>query len=201
MQMRTNINKRDNHLNNPRDIMSTIQLRGNYIEFVLLASVPLHNARVFDISIPDDICCHIIETLREKGYKHHQHHYKEYTYRNLVYESNEKNHKTFKKQLVSSSSSADEIHTFAYHKEKMPYHSFPSTINLDSVMYVSKLVFKVNNRLFINIEHKTNGNSSNNGYKKVYVNYNHDDNVDPLHVESSINSILELMKQIVRQPL
>jgi len=60
---------------------------------------------------------------------------------------------------------------FGYEKKKLTIVNFPSTTKYDAVVQVCKQTFKVSNRVYINFEKRENDNF-------IYVNYNHDPNVD-----------------------
>jgi hypothetical protein len=111
----------------------------------------------------------------------------------MVYENNKENQlQVYKKTLNSYSVLDPNFKVLSYHKEKLPYHVFPSTHMLHSVSYVNKATFKLNNRVFLNFERKKYENSDV-FYNKIYINYNHDNNVDLATIEQALNDAIRLI--------
>jgi hypothetical protein len=163
---------------------------GNYVEILLLEKKDSQD-------ISDKHFFKLIESLKKSGYSSFQKHYKEYVYRNMIYENNEKSQiKVFKNTFKKTQNISPNIIANVFYKEKVPYHMFPSTKLIYSVSYVSKLIFKVNNRIFINFEKRkydTQANS-NVSFNKVYINYNHDDNVDLTNIQDTLVCVMDYIK-------
>jgi hypothetical protein len=160
--------------------------QGNYIEFVILDGENITD-------IPDNMFFKLLNNMKNKGYACFQKHYKEYIYRNMVYENNDKSQiKIYKIALNNHDTLENGLKVLIYHKEKLPYHVFPSTTMLHSICYVSKVIFKINNRIYINFEkRKYDSEDSNNvSFNKVFINYNHDDNVDLSNIENALNTCI-----------
>lgn len=164
---------------------------GNYIEFVMMKN---SSDDCYDVS--DNKFFELLHETKRKHNNAFQRHYKEYIFRNMVYENNKENQlQVYKKTLNSHAmlnSSQPTFKVLTYHKEKLPYHVFPSTHLLHSISYVSKATFKLNNRVFLNFERKHYENSDT-FYNKIYINYNHDNNVDLSTIEKAINEAIGLI--------
>jgi hypothetical protein len=67
--------------------------------------------------------------------------------------------------------------------------NLPSTNRVNDVTYVRKLIFRINNRVYLNFECKKHNNAS---YSySIYLNYNHDNSVDYEASSSTIKKIIE----------
>ena len=107
---------------------------GNYFEFIVMDGD-------HDIDIPEGVFFKLLHSVRNKSNACFQKHYKEYVYRNMFYENDEKNQvKIYKKSLSSAHKTLDGMKLLVFNKEKLPYHAFPCTKALHSVSYVSKVI-------------------------------------------------------------
>lgn len=159
---------------------------GNYIEIVF-EDYP--NC----IDIKDKVFFKMLQNMKNKNYHGFQKHYKEYIFRNITYENNDKNEiKIFKKTLTKHDNLLENIRVLVFYKEKLPYHVFPSTTKIHSVSYISKAIFKINNRVYLNFERKKYEGCST-FFNKVYINYNHDENVDLTTIQAAISSCIQLV--------
>jgi hypothetical protein len=168
---------------------------GNYFEMVLMEDAN-------DMDIPDAVFFKLLQSTRSKNFSHFQKHFKEYVFRNMFYENNTKNQMTTsKKTLTFAATLSNSMRFVAYHKEKLPFHAFPSSTATHSISYVSKVTFKVNNRVFLNFEKRVYpagakaapDSKKTASFNKIYINYNHDDNVDLSSVDTAINTCLQLV--------
>ena len=121
-------------------------------------------------------------------YKHFQKEYKEYLYENVTVQ-NYKNTETriFRQSPVIMLSNLDAV-LIGYNRNKLTFLSVPSTTNIYDMIYVKRLIFRVNNRIFINFEigiHKDGSKTY-----QVFVNYNHESNIDT-------EGVLEMLKKIL----
>jgi hypothetical protein len=161
---------------------------GNYIEYVIMKT----NNMNYDIS--DHMFFDLLHNIKRKHNNVFQRHYKEYVFRNFVYENNKENQlQVYKKTLHFHKMHDRKFKVMTYHKEKLPFHIFPSTQNLHSITYVSKATFKINSRVFLNFERKKYEYSEE-YYNKIYINYNHDSNVDLTTIEQAINEAIRLIE-------
>ncbi len=122
-------------------------------------------------------------------FKFFQKEYKEYKY-NEVTVHNYKNTETrvfkFTPQVIYKNNNSLLI---GYQRNKLTFLSVPSTTNIYEISYIKKLIFRVNNRIFINFQCNYNDN-----VKKytVYINYNHESNIDPESVNNAIINIFKI---------
>ena len=109
-------------------------LLGNYVEIIMLDTAN-------DTDIADRVFSKMLMSIKKTHSGCFQKHYKEFVFRNLFYENNEQNQiKTYKKTLKYVGNMDDGMKIMVYHKEKLPYHSFPCTTKLHSICYISKAV-------------------------------------------------------------
>ena len=169
-------------------------LLGNYVEIVMLDTAN-------DIDIADRVFSKILMSIKKTHSGCFQKHYKEFVFRNLFYENNEQNQiKTYKKTLKYVGNMDDGMKIMVYHKEKLPYHSFPCTTKLHSICYISKAVLKINNRVFLNFEKRVYPvegaevtQEKRMSYNKIYINYNGSQDVDVEEIDKVIRSCIQLI--------
>ena len=117
-----------------------------------------------------------LKTLSRRNIKHFQKSYKEYKYGDIVYHnhSNEETH--VHRSVPTGVAYANGVLELAYQRQKLSIINVPALAAVDDVLYVKHLVFKISNRTFINAVAKkdTDGQTT----YTIYINYNHDLNVD-----------------------
>jgi uncharacterized protein YqgV (UPF0045/DUF77 family) len=168
---------------------------GNHIEIVVL---PSSNNTInktetktqyltTTTNIDTDDFTRLLRNMKKINLHGFQRQFKEYTYRNLYYEhthGDKTNIHLYKKEVRDINTSlSNQLYVMVSQRDKIAYHIFPSTNQIPSISYVSKATFKVNNRVFINFECKKYQEDCSDGdtpnvYNKIYINYNHDENVD-----------------------
>jgi hypothetical protein len=165
--------------------------KGNYTEFVW------NNDGC--INVPYRLFMNTVHSLKSKGYVTFQKQYKEYVYRDMFFDNDKMQIKVYRKKLTHHDEICDGLfNVLTFNKEKMPYHVFPSSTKLHSITYVSKVIFKVHNRIFINCEYKAYGDrDSENNYHKIFINYNNDPNVDTASMEKILTSVITQLKNIM----
>ena len=76
-----------------------------------------------------------------------------------------------------------------YDKAKLPIHVFPSTFNINDVYLSETLTIRLHNRVFLNFEvqfREIGGKQENNYVRRIYINYNCEDNVDNKYIFEKI---------------
>ena len=74
-------------------------------------------------------------------------------------------------------------------KQIKPIHKFPSTTELYEKTLEEKVVFKINNRLFVNFSTTTYKSYPNKKYYYIYMNYNNSDKCD---VKMNVTTIMDI---------
>jgi hypothetical protein len=161
---------------------------GNYIEVVLLDDDTM--------SMGDSVFFKLMHDVKNKNLHCFQKYCKEYVHRNKFYENNDKSQiRVFKKTLSETqvvTHGSNQYRVLAYYKEKLPYHAFPSTTMMHSISYVIRSTFKINNRVFLNFERRMYKDAPR-PFNKVYINYNHDDNVDVNNIDTAVQAALDII--------
>jgi hypothetical protein len=179
-----------------RSILASGIGKGNYTEIVFFDGID-------DINIPYDIFYKALIGYKSNvSYPCFQRHCKEYVYRNLFYENNDKSQiKVYRKNLTNRltlTAGTSPVNVLIFHKEKLPFHAFPSTQNLHSVAYVTKATFKISNRVYVNFERKKYDNCQGNDIcNKVYINYNHECNVDTASVAKTLTDVVGMLATLL----
>lgn len=76
-----------------------------------------------------------------------------------------------------------------YKKEIKPMHNFPSTTEIYEKIFEDKVVFKINNRLFMNFTTTTYRSDSKEKYYYIYMNYNNSDKCD---IKMNVNAMITI---------
>lgn len=149
---------------------------GNYVDFVL---TPYDESYDYDIKEKDFL--RILTHLKNTDLQCFQKHYKEMVYHDLSYEVLTQTNSINVVKKISKgidTNWVDDMVVTVWHKTKVPFHMFPSTTDISSICFVSKAIFKVSNRVFINFEIKKYQDNPTISFSKIFINYNHDENVD-----------------------
>lgn len=159
---------------------------GNYVEIILKTS---DNS----INVDQQLFGRLLQNIRTKGHPLFQKHCKQYINRNIYMETYDNNQiKVYKQKYVMAGDVSDSLKVVVYSNEKQPYHMFPTSKQMHSIAYVSKAICKINNRVFVNFERKQFNDAE--VYFKIYINYNHDHNVDLANIQTALNVAISLIK-------
>jgi hypothetical protein len=161
-----------------KQILDNIESSVNYIEIILK-----------NIS-SEDIFYEKMSRLSNENYKYFQKEYKQYISENMYYQNlNNEDVSVFKSECKQ----VDEYpkYMIAYNtRTKLSLMNFASSIKINSISYVRKLIFRITNRIYINFEvKKYNDNLS----YLIYINYNHDTSVDIEVINKELYNILKLI--------
>ena len=126
-----------------------------------------------------------------ESYKFFQKEYKEYQYTDLVVQ-NYKNTETrvFRQNFVTMNQGKNWLLT-GYQRSKLTFLSVPSTTNIHDMMYVKRLIFRVNNRVYVNFQTSLHQDGAKT--YQVYINYNHENNVDQEGLMNTLNNVLSVL--------
>jgi hypothetical protein len=133
----------------------------------------------------------------KKNIKYFQREYKEYILKDLVCQRFINDEvKVIRKIPLNVSELNTNVNNFiqvSYNKTKLTLVNFDSIKNLHKVSYIKKLIFRISNRIYINFEISIDSKTKNKNYL-VYINYNHDDNVDFNITNRCINDIIDMLQ-------
>jgi hypothetical protein len=153
----------------------------------------------YDINVSEEFFNTCLSRVKSQHLKYFQKSFKTYVCNDLVLENyDHKEHKVFCKKVLSVNTEHHinkGIITLYVQKEKHPFHAFPSTTSIHSVFYTNRLVLRVNNRLYINFDVQYFPEDKM-IVRKVFLNYNHDSNVD---LESACSAIQTAISYLVEK--
>ena len=171
----------------------------NCIEFHVTSKTTQSNigVEVLDISLNRDVFMNILgnmKNLTSQDIKHFQKSYKEYMVSDItcqVYSHNDEVKVSKKKALGLT---VDDMHPNLYvvysNKNKLTMLNFPSTTNIQAMSYVKTLIFRVNNRIYVNFNVSISAANPEQKSYSIFINYNHDDNVDISLTQTTLQRIL-----------
>lgn len=118
--------------------------------------------------------------------------YKEYIYDDVIVH-NYKNTEThvFRHTPICVQPATSAGLLIGYQKNKLTFLNVPSTRNIYDIQYVKKLIFRVNNRIFVNFQSSVNLNQEKT--YTVYINYNHENNIEQDSVQNNIESLMKVL--------
>lgn len=147
----------------------------------------------FTIGLDEKIFYSILSKIDKNKFKFFQREYKEYQHKDIACQcflnDEVKVFRTVPINIIKNDYSI----ILASNRSKLTLVNFPSTKNLEKISYIKKLIFRVSNRIYINFEIAIDISMNTNKIYSVYINYNHEDNVDFSIINKSINDILGLL--------
>jgi hypothetical protein len=156
----------------------------NYYEIVLLS-----NDNKYDFG--QSGFSKVLAKMSQTTYKHFEKNYKEYIIEDIiVHNYNNEETKVFRNSAKDVIENKDHI-IIGFQKTKLTPLNYPSTTYIYNISYVKKLIFRISNRIYINFEINLDKDS----YKtyKIYINYNHDNNVDMSQILSQLDELMKLL--------
>jgi hypothetical protein len=168
----------------------------NYFEFHICNSTYNNidnNLSIYNTSIHREQFYNLMYRMMDTNNRYHQKQYSEKIIGDISYQ-NYKNEETsvYNFQTNTIESISDKLFAIAQTKNKLSILSVPSTFNIYSENVIKKMIFRISNRVFVNFE---NGMTDNEKYYKVYINYNHDKDVDVNVIIGHIRSALDILTQ------
>lgn len=155
----------------------------NYIEFTILPLdrknttndsfiiTPINFTKTEFYAIMRKICS-------DESLKYFQKEYKQFVSNDLIYENKDNDDiRVYKKAVLNERVINDRCIFTAFNKTKLSILAFPCSLNINDIAYVKKLTFRINNRIYLNFEIKYY-ESIDKQFYRIYINYNHDTNVD-----------------------
>jgi hypothetical protein len=166
----------------------------NYFEFIVSEQDfqrSTSSFQSFPTSLEKERFYALMYKMMDTNYKYYQKQYKEAIIGDVVYQ----NYKNEEMSVFTMSSNdvirvSDRLCALAYNRSKLSILSLPSTMNVYTENIIRKLIFRITNRVFVNFEHGINENVK---YYKVFINYNHDKDVDVSSIVSTIKNIIRIL--------
>ena len=158
----------------------------NYFEYNLY-STP--SSTFWNVDCGKDKFMSVFSRYIEKNNKYSEKLYKEYVYGDVYYQNyNNDEIKVFRLTPITSSFSNNRL-VINYSKQKLSLVNVPSSADYDNISYKRHVVFRISNRIFLNF--LITKDSSQKTTYRIYVNYNHDQNVDMTIVEKQLERIFK----------
>lgn len=152
----------------------------NYIEIVMK-------------NMTRDLFLNKLQGMCKRNYKYFEKGGRCYVKGLLTYENTDnKEIRVFKKNMKLATDHADHVVCY-YDKEKLPYHAYPSTQEHDCIFEYKRLVFRIHNRIYINFEIQDFGESAASLDYRIFVNYNHEQNVDVDHMTQLLTTAIDVL--------
>lgn len=89
--------------------------------------------------------------------------------------------------------------TLSFERKKVSSVLFPSTMDLHRIVFVRKLVFRINHRLFVNFAIEQEQGSEQKNYK-VYINFNSSKDVDIPHQCLLMGKLADQLASTLEEP-
>lgn len=162
----------------------------NYYEITLLNSYN-PNIKYYDVNLSKEKFKQIMQKAAIKNLKFFQKQYTEEVWNNVHFQ-NDKNEdlKIIKKECITSKVVDTQFVVIGFNKVKMSLLNMPSTTDIFSFNITTRLTLRLSNRVYINFETKRIDDQD---YFKVYINYNHDKNVDTVTTHKQIQQAISLL--------
>jgi hypothetical protein len=125
--------------------------------------------------------------------------YRELGYNNMVLETSDTHEiKVYTKTTTFCMVHLENFVLVGYERNKLSFHSFPSTKNISYAADINVVSFRVNPKTHVVFEHKKYDND-NGVYYKVFVAHNRDNtrNLDMSHMEKQLKRVLEYIVKAV----
>jgi hypothetical protein len=169
----------------------------NYIE-IQVYSKEIVPGMIYNTSLTKDEFENKLQNfMRKTGLKYSQRKYKRYIKRNIEYLHQFSSGQQDQQEKMAVSS-IDLIHreiqpgllSCHYLKNGMMNHMFPWSTTLDDINWITRAVFKLTSRLYLNFERKETSTPNQQITYHVYFNYNHSPNVDLNVINETLNKTL-----------
>lgn len=156
---------------------------------------------IFKTNIGEDKFKTVITNIaKNNNWKYFQKEYKEYHYNDIIYQNpmcNEQQDKPpevkVHRNIIIDSTFDNNVLTLAFQRQKLSLINVPSNKNYNSIVYVKHLIFRISSRIYLNAIVKRD--EANNVFYEIYMNYNHDANVDKQLIDKQINDIKTLISK------
>jgi hypothetical protein len=156
----------------------------NYYEIIIMKSENVYDLGECEFS-------KILSKMISTDYKFFERQYKEYFIDDIIIHNYNNEETKVSKLKPKNYIDIDNYRIIGYQKTKLTSINYPSTTYIFNINYIKKLIFRVSNRIYINFEISLDEDSLKT--YKVYINYNHDQNVDFTLIDKTLDDIIKLL--------
>jgi hypothetical protein len=161
----------------------------NYVEIYL---VKKKTKLIHTIDHSEADFYNIMNKCKKSHFRFFQKDYKEYVYKDLEAQYHEDGLKVARSTLVHYDDEIPKYTVLYFNRQKLTPMNFPSVNKFEKVTFIRKLIFRVNNRIYINFVCSLDDKTDVKNYT-IYINYNHEENVDTTSTKKLINECIELL--------
>lgn len=177
--------------------MLPVECGANYYEVYVTSegsAVERHgDAVAYSIGLSKDEFTGLLEKMgRATEIKHFQKEYKEYVYNDVIVHNYMNNETRVFRNAPVLVQEGKRCVVSAYNRSKLTFLNVPSTKTIHDIQCVKRLIFRVNNRVFVNFQAAAPEGSSDVTYT-VCLNYNHEQNVDMDSMGESLERVCGLL--------
>ena len=176
------------------DDIITCDSTSNYYEIHVIdkdAVETFGGLAIYNVGLSKQKFDETIEKIKTSKYKSFERQLKEYIHQDLFYEIYDNEIHVYKK-AASFLQNKSGFLISGYNKTKQSVVNFPSTTSIFSIRYVKKKISRISNRVFINFEVSMDANDD--VTYAIYINYNHDDNVDLVVANRDLANVLKILR-------
>lgn len=174
----------------------------NYFEIYLTSGLKevgkQNDLKIFQTALSKAEFEELMSRLVKRDYKFFQKEYKEYNYGDVIVQNFNNTETRIVRLSTQRMMKNDKCLMVGYQKSKLTFLNVPSTTNIFDIYYVRRLIFRITNRIFINFQ--CNMDEDGNKTYLAYINYNHESNIDPEGINTSLRTVLEIF-DAAKQPL
>lgn len=164
----------------------------NYIEYYVVQEE--HGMDVYKVDLGLERFTSILKVMSAReDLKYFQKSYKEYNYGEITYQNYDNTETRVFRKVPVSSAYDNHVLKVAFQRQKLSIINVPSNTSHKEIYTINHLIFRITNRIFLNMLVKRSSGAANHTTYSVYVNYNHDDGVDCSQTEGKITEILDLI--------
>lgn len=133
----------------------------------------------------------IMQHMKKTNFKFFEKQYKEYIIDDIIVHNYDNKETNVMRHTAKDIKIYDNYRIIGFHKTKLTTLNYPSTTYIYNILYVKKLIFRISNRIYINYE--IGMNEKNEKTYKVYLNYNHDSNVDMTSIHNTLSDMMLIL--------
>lgn len=164
----------------------------NYIEYHVVHEELDMN--VYKVNLGQERFTNILKVMSAReDLKFFQKSYKEYNYGEIIYQNYDNTETRVFRKVPVSSVYNNHVLKVAFQRQKLSIINVPSNTAYKEIYTVNHLIFRITNRIFLNMLVKRSNTATDHVSYNVYVNYNHDDAVECSQTERKITEILDLI--------